>query len=91
MIKKLLTVFFVFSTMFLTACNDDGTLSAKDLARYDCTFTGKSFINEYEICTQAGRICGGWEKRQEKLYVYECPGKHNKVLSKQKLVYDKVE
>lgn len=42
MIKKLLTVVFVFCTMFLTACNDDGRFSAKDLVRQDCTFTGKS-------------------------------------------------
>lgn len=91
MIKKLLTVVFVFCTMFLTACNDDGRFSAKDLVRQDCTFTGKSFINEYEVCTQPGRICGAWEKRQERLYVYECPGHLNKVISTYKLVYDKVE
>lgn len=91
MIKKLLTVFVVCSTMFLVACNDDGRLSAKDLVRQDCTFTGKSFINEYEVCTQSGRMCGGWEKRQERLYVYDCPGQNEKVLSTHKLVYDENE
>ncbi|AXC39047.1 UNVERIFIED_ORG: hypothetical protein [Escherichia phage CMSTMSU] len=76
--------------MFLTACNDDGRFSAKDLVRQDCTFTGKSFINEYEICTQSGRICGGWEKRQSDC-MYMNARHLNKVLSTHKLVYDKVE
>ena len=58
MIKKLLTVIVVCCTMFLTACDDSGGLSAKDLARFDCKFTGKSFINEYEICVQAGVVVG---------------------------------
>ena len=90
MIKQLLTGIIVCSTMFLTAC-DDGNVTAKDLVRWDCKFTGKSFINEYEICTQTGRICGGWETRTELIYVYECPNKNDKVLSTHKLVFDKVE